>query len=115
MEDGSVAWHYQTTPADNWDYTATQPLLLAELVYDGIPRKVIMQAPKNGFFYVLDRLTGKLLSADPYAEVTWASGVDLESGRPIETPQARYGLLPRHRARRRLQRPRHAGLRPLCQ
>ena len=92
VDDGSVAWHYQTTPAENWDYTATQPLLLTELVYDGIPRQVIMQAPKNGFFYVLDRLTGELLSADPYAAVTWASGIDPESGRPMETPQARYGL-----------------------
>jgi quinohemoprotein ethanol dehydrogenase len=90
VDDGRVAWHYQTTPADNWDYTAVQPLMLADLVVNGVPRKLILQAPKNGFFYVLDRLTGELLSADPYAEVTWASGIDLESGRPIETPQARY-------------------------
>jgi PQQ-dependent dehydrogenase (methanol/ethanol family) len=90
VDTGRVAWHYQTTPADDWDYTATQPLTLAELVIDGEPRRVIMQAPKNGFFYVLDRLTGELISADPYAKVTWASGVDLATGRPIETPQARY-------------------------
>ncbi|MEI7948978.1 MAG: PQQ-dependent dehydrogenase, methanol/ethanol family [Gammaproteobacteria bacterium] len=90
VDDGRIKWHYQTTPADNWDYTATQPLMLADLTMNGLPRKVIMQAPKNGFFYVLDRETGKLLSADPYAEVSWASGVDLESGRPIETGNGRY-------------------------
>jgi quinohemoprotein ethanol dehydrogenase len=90
VDDGSVAWHYQTTPADNFDYTAVQPLMLAEVAFNGIPRKVVMQAPKNGFFYVLDAETGDLIYADPYARVTWATGVDLESGRPIETPQARY-------------------------
>jgi PQQ-dependent dehydrogenase (methanol/ethanol family) len=90
VDDGTVAWYYQTTPADNWDYTAVQPLMLVDLPINGVPRKLIMQAPKNGFFYVLDRITGELISADPYAEVTWASGIDLESGRPIETPQARY-------------------------
>jgi len=90
VDDGSVAWYYQTTPGDNWDYTAVQPLMLADMPINGVLRKVIMQAPKNGFFYVLDRITGDLIAADPYAEVTWASGVDLESGRPIETPQARY-------------------------
>ena len=90
VDDGSVDWYYQTTPADNWDYTAVQPLMLADLPINGVLRKVIMQAPKNGFFYVLDRESGDLISADPYAEVTWASGIDLESGRPIETAQARY-------------------------
>lgn len=90
VDTGRVAWHYQTTPAENWDYTATQQLTLADLEIDGVIRQVIMQAPKNGFFYVLDRLTGELLSADPYARVTWATGVDPETGRPIETPQARY-------------------------
>jgi PQQ-dependent dehydrogenase (methanol/ethanol family) len=90
VDDGTVAWYYQTTPADNWDYTAVQPLMLVDLPVNGVLRKLILQAPKNGFFYVLDRITGELISADPYAEVTWASGIDLESGRPIETPQARY-------------------------
>jgi len=90
VDSGRVAWHYQTTPADNWDYTAVQPLMLADIPINGVLRKVIMQAPKNGFFYVLDRISGDLISADAYAEVTWASGIDLESGRPIETPQARY-------------------------
>jgi quinohemoprotein ethanol dehydrogenase len=91
VDDGRVAWHYQTTPADNFDYTAVQALMLAELPINGLPRKVIMQAPKNGFYYVLDAATGDLIYADPYAEVNWATGVDLETGRPIETPQARYG------------------------
>lgn len=90
VDNGRVAWHYQTTPGDNWDYTAVQPLVLADIVINGVQRQVIMQAPKNGFFYVLDRITGDLIYADPYAEVTWASSIDLESGRPVETPQARY-------------------------
>jgi quinohemoprotein ethanol dehydrogenase len=88
---GELRWHYQTTPGDNWDYTAVQQLTLATLTIGGRERKVIMQAPKNGFFYVLDRLTGELLSAQPYAQVTWATGVDMKTGRPIETKQARYG------------------------
>ncbi len=84
-DDGRLAWHYQTTPAENWDYTATQHMVLADLTLDGKPRKVLMQAPKNGFFYVLDRATGELLSADNYVPVTWASGIDMKTGRPIET------------------------------
>ena len=89
-DTGRMAWTYQTTPGDNWDYTATQHLILAELEIDGAPRKVIMQAPKNGFFYVLDRETGELISADAYAKVTWAKGVDLETGRPIENEELSY-------------------------
>jgi len=94
VETGRVAWYYQTTPGDQWDYTAVQQMTLADLEIAGRTRKVLMQAPKNGFFYVLDRLTGELLSAEAYAKVTWAKGVDLKTGRPIETRQARYG----HRA-----------------
>lgn len=90
VDTGRVAWYYQTTPGDNWDYTAVQPLMLADIAINGVLRKVIMQAPKNGFFYVLDRVSGDLIYADPYAELNWATGVDLESGRPIETPHARY-------------------------
>ena len=90
VETGELVWHYQTTPGDTWDYTAVQQLTLAQLRIGGRERKVIMQAPKNGFFYVLDRLTGELLSADPIARLTWASGVDLATGRPIETTHARY-------------------------
>jgi len=89
-DTGRLKWHYQVTPSDNWDYTATQHMILADLVIDGKPRKVLMQAPKNGFFYVLDRETGELLSADKYAPVTWASHVDLATGKPVETPEANY-------------------------
>lgn len=91
-ETGEYVWHYQQTPGEAWDYTATQPIILADLQIEGRQRKVLMQAPKNGFFYVLDRATGELLSADPFAQTTWASGVDLATGRPIENPEARYYL-----------------------
>jgi quinohemoprotein ethanol dehydrogenase len=86
-DDGRLKWHYQTTPAENWDYTATQHIVLADLTLDGRTRKVLMQAPKNGFFYVIDRVTGELLSADKYIPATWASHVDLKTGRPVETPE----------------------------
>ena len=86
---GELVWHYQTTPGDSWDYTATQSIVLADLEIEGRPRKVLMQAPKNGFFYVLDRGTGELISAKPYVHVTWARGIDAR-GRPIETPEADY-------------------------
>ncbi len=91
-DTGEYVWHYQTVPGDTWDFTSTQHILLADLEWDGKPRKVLMQAPKNGFFYVIDRATGELLGADPYVKVTWASHVDLETGRPVETPNARYDL-----------------------
>ena len=93
--DGEYVWHYQTTPADNWDYTATQPLMMAELAIDGRERRVIMQAPKNGFFYVIDRATGEFLSGEPFAAVNWATGID-EDGRPIEDPDARSLTTPMH-------------------
>jgi quinohemoprotein ethanol dehydrogenase len=89
-DTGRLKWHYQVTPADNWDYTATQHIILADLQLGGQTRKVLMQAPKNGFFYVLDRVTGELLSADKYIPATWASHVDLKTGRPVETPEANY-------------------------
>jgi len=89
-ESGEYVWHYQTTPGETWDYTATQHMILAELEIDGAPRKVIMQAPKNGFFYVLDRATGEFISAKNYVPVTWATHVDPETGRPVETEAARY-------------------------
>ena len=89
-DTGEYVWHYQITPGDNWDYTATQQLVLADIKINQELRPVIMQAPKNGFFYVLDRLTGELLSADPYAKVTWASHVDAATGRPVETHYADY-------------------------
>ncbi len=84
-DTGRLKWHYQTTPADNWDYTAVQHMILADLEIDGKTRKVLLQAPKNGFFYVLDRETGELISADNYVTTTWASHVDPETGRPVET------------------------------
>jgi quinohemoprotein ethanol dehydrogenase len=93
--DGALVWHFQTTPGDSWDYDATQPLMLADLVIGGQTRKVIMQASKNGFFYVLDRETGQFISAKPFVKnVTWATGVDPKTGRPIESPTAYAGMDP---------------------
>ena len=89
-DTGEYVWHYQVTPADNWDYTATQQMVLAELEIDGEMRSVIMQAPKNGFFYVLDRKTGELLSAEKFGRVTWATHVDMDTGRPVESKFANY-------------------------
>jgi alcohol dehydrogenase (cytochrome c)/quinohemoprotein ethanol dehydrogenase len=89
---GKYKWHYQTTPMEAWDYTATQHLVLGELKINGKNRQVIMQAPKNGFFYVLDRHSGELLSAEPYVPVNWASHVDLETGRPNVNPEAQYWI-----------------------
>ncbi len=90
VETGELEWYYQTTPGESWDYTATQHIILADLEIKGKLRKVLMQAPKNGFFYVLDRATGELLSADAYVYVNWARGVDLKTGRPIENDFSRY-------------------------
>ena len=92
--DGKYAWHYQETPGEEWDYTATQSMILADLKIGGRLRHVLMQAPKNGFFYVLDRKSGKLISARTYVPISWASGIDPKTGRPIETPAARYGQTP---------------------
>lgn len=90
-ETGAYVWHYQETPGETWDFTATQPINLATLTIDGKPRKVLMQAPKNGFFYVVDRTDGKLINAGKFIDVVnWASGYDLASGRPIEHPEARF-------------------------
>lgn len=89
-ETGEYVWHYQQTPGDQWDYTSTQHMILADLEIAGQRRKVLMQAPKNGFFYVIDRESGKLISAEPYATVTWAKGIDLKTGRPIIDPAADY-------------------------
>lgn len=89
-DTGKYLWHYQTNPGEQWDYNAAMDMTLATLTIDGTPRKVLMQAPKNGFFYVIDRVDGKLISAQPFAKVTWASKIDLETGRPVENPGARY-------------------------
>jgi quinohemoprotein ethanol dehydrogenase len=87
---GEMVWYFQETPGDTWDYAATQQMILADLPIDGRTRKTLLHAPKNGFFYVLDRETGALISARNYAEVTWASGIDAATGRPIEVPGADY-------------------------
>lgn len=89
-DTGEYKWHFQEVPRDILDYTATQTLILADLPYGegGAPRRVIMHAPKNGFFYVVDAATGKFLSGEPFAEVNWATGLD-ENGRPIENPAVR--------------------------
>ena len=87
---GKYKWHYQTTPGDTWDYTATQPIMVADLNFPEGKRRVVMQAPKNGFFYVLDAKDGKLISAEKFAPLTWATHVDLATGRPVEVPEARY-------------------------
>ena len=89
-DTGKYKWHYQTTPEDNWDYTAVQDMALADMEVDGEQKKVLLQAPKNGFFYVIDRSNGKVLRAHPFAAVTWATHVDLETGRPVENPDVDY-------------------------
>jgi quinohemoprotein ethanol dehydrogenase len=93
-DTGKYVWHYQETPGDNWDYTATQPMILADLKIGGKARKVILHAPKNGFFFVIDRKTGALISANNFVDVNWATGYG-KDGRPIEVPEARQGDKPR--------------------
>ncbi|MCI4646082.1 MAG: PQQ-dependent dehydrogenase, methanol/ethanol family [Hyphomonadaceae bacterium] len=87
---GRLKWHYQTTPADNWDFGSTQNMILADIEIGGDMRPVLMQAPKNGFFYVLDRNSGELLTAEPFTTVTWASHVDMETGRPVLNERLDY-------------------------
>jgi PQQ-dependent dehydrogenase (methanol/ethanol family) len=89
-DTGEYVWHYQETPGDSWDYDAVSPMMTADLTIGGRKRHVILQPSKNGFFYVLEARTGKLLSADPFTEVNWASGVDMKTGRPNVVPGARY-------------------------
>ena len=87
---GRKKWFYQTTPADNWDFNAAQDMALLDTVVDGAMRKVLFQAPKNGFFYVIDRENGELLRAAPYASLNWATHVDMGTGRPVENQAIRY-------------------------
>ncbi|MGP5712334.1 PQQ-dependent dehydrogenase, methanol/ethanol family [Vreelandella alkaliphila] len=87
-DTGEYVWHYQQTPGDNWDYTSAQDIILADIMYEGEKRKVLLHAPKNGFFFVIDRETGDFLSAENFVPVNWATGYDPD-GRPIETPEAR--------------------------
>jgi alcohol dehydrogenase (cytochrome c)/quinohemoprotein ethanol dehydrogenase len=89
-DTGEYVWHYQENPSDEWDYDSAQQIILADLTINGQVRQALLHAPKNGFFYVLDRATGKLISAKPFTQLNWASGIDPESGRPIESPQAQY-------------------------
>lgn len=87
-DTGKYVWHYQETPGDNWDYTSVQDLILADLKIDGKLRQVVMHAPKNGFFFVVDRTNGKFISAKNFVDVNWATGYD-KNGRPIEVAGAR--------------------------
>jgi quinohemoprotein ethanol dehydrogenase len=92
---GRMKWYYQTTPGDSWDYTATQNIILADVVVGGKPRKVLMQAPKNGFFYMLDRQTGRLIAANAYTTVTWADRIDPVTSRPVEHGAGDYSASPK--------------------
>jgi quinohemoprotein ethanol dehydrogenase len=89
-DSGKYVWHYQVNPREAWDYKATANMITATLEVEGEPRKVLMQAPTNGFFYVLDRETGKPISAEKFGKVTWAERIDLETGRPVEAPNIRH-------------------------
>jgi len=89
-DNGELKWYYQPVPGDSWDYDSVQGFILADLTINGRQRKVLMQANKDGFYYVLDRLTGAFISAQPFALVTWAKGIDPETGRPIINPEAHY-------------------------
>lgn len=84
---GELKWHYQETPGDSWDFTATQPMILTHMTIDGKDRSVILHAPKNGFLYVIDRATGKLIRANALVRMNWANGVDMKTGRPNLTPE----------------------------
>ncbi len=89
-DTGDYKWHYQTTPGESWDFNSNMDIVLADLSIKGESIKAILHAPKNGFFYVINRQTGKLVSAEPFVKTTWASHIDLKTGRPVEVPGARY-------------------------
>ncbi len=90
-DSGEYVWHYQVTPSESWDYDATSPFVMADLEFNGAKHHTLMQGNKNGFFYALDAATGKLLAADPFTKVTWATHVDMQTGRPVEVPSAHFG------------------------
>jgi quinohemoprotein ethanol dehydrogenase len=94
VDTGELKWHYQMVPGDEWDYDSVQQMILADLNVNGRTRKVIMQANKNGFFYVLDRITGEFISAQPFSRVTWAKGIDQKTGRPIINTEVKYAKDP---------------------
>lgn len=89
-DTGDYLWHYQTNPGESWDYNAAMDMELATLPIDGKPTQVLMTAPKNGFFYVINRRTGRLISAKPHVPITWATGIDLKTGRPNEVAGIRF-------------------------
>jgi quinohemoprotein ethanol dehydrogenase len=89
-DTGEYVWHYQTAPADTWDYDAVSPMMILNLKFDDADRRVIVQPNKNGMLYVLDAATGKLISGDAFTEVNWNTGIDMKTGRPIETKNSRY-------------------------
>jgi PQQ-dependent dehydrogenase (methanol/ethanol family) len=89
-DTGEYVWHYQEVPGDAWDYDAVSPMMTADLTIGGKKQHVLMQPSKNGFMYVLEAKTGKLISADAFTEVNWATGVDMKTGRPNVVPAARY-------------------------
>lgn len=89
-DSGGYLWHYQVNPNEAWDFKATADMVLADLEIGGRTRKVLMQAPTNGFFYVIDRMTGRVISAEKIGKATWAERIDLETGRPVEVPDIRY-------------------------
>jgi quinohemoprotein ethanol dehydrogenase len=93
-ETGEYVWHYQTVPEDSWEYNATMNIVLADLNIGGQNRKTLMIAPKNGFFYVLDRISGELLSARDYVKVNWATHIDMETGRPVLDPEGMFWKAP---------------------
>ena len=90
-DTGELKWHFQPVPGDSWDFDSVQQLMLVDVTIKGRPRKVLMQANKDGFYYVIDRVSGQFISGQPYAKVTWAKGLNEETGRPIVNPEAHYG------------------------
>jgi PQQ-dependent dehydrogenase (methanol/ethanol family) len=90
-DTGELKWYFQNVPGDSWDYDTVQQLMLADVTIRGQQRKVLMQANKDGFYYVLDRVTGQFISGQPFASVTWAKGLDERTGRPFVNPEAHYG------------------------
>ena len=89
-DTGAYAWHYQENARDAWDFDSAEDMILADIIVDGRPRRVLLQAPKNGIFYVIDRANGSLISAKPFTYINWATGVDEKTGRPLESTTARY-------------------------
>lgn len=94
-ESGTLVWHYQVVPGDMWDFDSTQKMILADLDIGRRRRKVLMQSSKNGYFYVLDRITGRFISAKPYTFANWTTGIDPKTGRPIPNPETNYDGSPK--------------------